>query len=251
MEEVTQEANVNVQKSLRQEMMIPFSIVLAGALIGAGLYFGGSQNAPVQPANIQVANNEQQAGDLTAKVNPVSDDDYIKGSRDADITIVEYSDFDCPFCSRFHTTMNNIVAKYDGEVAWVYRQRPIEQLHPNAVAVSLASECVGALGGNEAFWNFTDGYLDARGAGVRTPHGQLIPELVQATGVDVDAFTSCFENQEYIADIEADSKNALETGGTGTPWSILIGPSGKTYPINGAIPQQSIEQLIEIAKKEA
>ena len=94
------------------------------------------------------------------KMTPVSSDDHIKGSVEATVTIVEYSDFDCPFCTRFHGTMNNIVSKYSGDdVAWVYRHFPLEQLHPQAKAVAVASECVAKLGGNEAFWTFADGYL--------------------------------------------------------------------------------------------
>lgn len=94
------------------------------------------------------------------KILPLSEADHIKGSLDAQIKIVEYSDFDCPFCSRFHATMNTIVEKYDGsEVAWVYRHLPLEQLHPNAPAIAVASECVAKFGGNEAFWKFADGYL--------------------------------------------------------------------------------------------
>ena len=238
------------QNSLLKDLLIPISVVVAGVAIGAGLYFsGGNSTQPVvqQPAAGQPA---AQAADTTDKVAAVTADDHIKGDIDAPIMIVEYSDFDCPFCSRFHDVMNVVVEKYD-DVAWVYRQFPIEQLHPQAPAVAVASECVAELGGNDAFWSFADGYLAARGSGDNTAHDVLVPQLVVAAGVDEAAFTNCFESGEKVADIQADMNNAAETGGRGTPWSILIGPSGKTYPINGALPQQAVEQLIEIARQEA
>ena len=91
---------------------------------------------------------------------PVTDTDHVRGNIDAEIMIIEYSDFDCPFCGRFHESMQSVVDKYPGnEVAWVYRHFPLEQIHPNAPGVALASECVAELGGNDAFWTFADGYL--------------------------------------------------------------------------------------------
>lgn len=237
------------QNTLLKDLLIPISIVLAGVAIGAGLYFSGS--SATQPAAPTAANPAAQAqADNTDKVAPVTADDHMKGSPNADITIVEYSDFDCPFCSRFHDVMNQVVAKYDN-VAWVYRQFPLEQLHPQAPAVAVASECVAKIGGNDAFWVFTDSYFKARGAGDSTAHDILVPRLVGESGVSSAEFTACFESGEMVSAVQADMDNAVETGGRGTPWSIIIGPTGKTYPLNGALPQQAVEQLIEIALQEA
>ncbi len=94
-------------------------------------------------------------------VIPVSDSDHVRGNPDADVVIIEYSDFDCPFCTRFHETMKDVVADSDGRVAWVYRHFPLEQLHPQAAAVAVASECVADIGGDDAFWQFTDSYYSA------------------------------------------------------------------------------------------
>jgi protein-disulfide isomerase len=103
---------------------------------------------------------EADPGD-TDQVNPVTDADHVKGDRNAAIKVVEYSDFDCPFCGRFHDSMNSVVESND-DVAWVYRHFPLDQLHPQARAVAQAAECVAELGGNEAFWTFTDGYFAAK-----------------------------------------------------------------------------------------
>ena len=110
---------------------------------------------------IELARSEAGSGpdgSDTDQVTPVTSDDNIKGSPDAPIKIVEYSDFDCPFCSRFHASMNQVIENND-DVAWVYRHLPLDQLHPNARTVATISECVAELGGNDAFWTFTDGYL--------------------------------------------------------------------------------------------
>jgi len=235
--------------------LIPAAIVIAGAFVAIALYFGTPSSAPVavgtgsnQPA---VAQQPEPTGSTDA-VRPVTSEDHIKGNPDAPIKIVEYSDFECPFCKRFHDTMNEVMDKYgdSGEVAWVFRQFPLDQLHPvKARAVAVASECAAEQGGNDAFWKFTDGYFNVTLTNNRTDIETVIPQLVKETGLDQVAFQTCFESGKYDQHIEDDIANAVETGGRGTPWSVMIGPDGTTYPINGAQPLEAVEQLINIAKK--
>ena len=238
-----------VAQPLWKDLLVPGAIIIAGIAVGLGMYFsGGSSTAPIAAQPTPSAPTEQV--DRTGEVSPVTEEDHRKGSADADIVIVEYSDFACPFCSRFHDSMNDIVAN-NQDVAWVYRHFPLEQLHPQAEGVALASECVADLAGENAFWQFTDGYFAARGARDATPHDVLVPRLANEAGVTTAALQGCLESGKFATDVQADIDNAIATGGRGTPWSILIGPTGKTYPINGAVPTASIEQLIQIARDEA
>jgi protein-disulfide isomerase len=238
------------KKLLSNDFLIPVSIIIAGIFIGAGMYFNGF--SPKTESTTAVAVEPAKVTDKTSKINPVTADDHIKGSINAPIKIVEFSDFDCPFCSRHHGVMTAIAEKYSGdEVAMVYRQFPLEQLHPQSPAVAMASECVAEIGGNDAFWKFADAYFSARASGDKTKPDELIPRLVTSAGVGRQEFTECFESGRQKASVQEDMDDAIETGGQGTPWNIIIGPTGKTYPINGAQPQQVIEQLIEKAKQEA
>lgn len=94
---------------------------------------------------------------VTAEFTPVTEKDHIRGSLDAKVIIVEFSDYDCPFCKRFHNTMIEVFESYDeSEVAWVYRHFPLDQLHPEARTKAVASECIASLEGNDAFWAFSD-----------------------------------------------------------------------------------------------
>ena len=77
----------------------------------------------------------------------------------------------------------------------------------------------------------------------------LIPRLVEESGVDEASFTECFESGRVTERVQEDLDNAIATGGRGTPWSILIGPDGATYPINGAVPKQSVEQIIRASQE--
>jgi protein-disulfide isomerase len=238
------EKKSRVYATLIKDLSIPIAIIIAGAFIGAGFYFSSPANpSPTPNADVPSA----QANDTTNKVAPVTAEDHIKGSLDAKVKIVEYSDFECPFCKQFHESLNTIVSDYDEEeVAWVFRQFPLEQLHPvKAMAAAMASECAAELGGNDAFWAFTDGYFANTLTNNRTDIEVLIPKLVKETGVSQAEFQSCFDSNRHTDAINSDIQNAVDTGGRGTPWSVVIGPDGKTYPINGALPPQTVKQLID------
>jgi protein-disulfide isomerase len=236
------------------QFLIPAAILIAGLFVAGALYFSGTGSTPAPVVNngdIQPVAQAPEPTGSTDAVRPVDETDHIKGSPDAPIKIVEYSDFECPFCKRFHDTMNEVMDKYgdSGEVAWVFRQFPLEQLHPvKAQAVAVATECAAEQGGNDAFWKFADGYFDVTLTNNRTDIETVIPQLVQEIGLDQEAFQACFESGKYDDHIAADIQNAVDTGGRGTPWSVMIGPDGTTYPINGAQPLAAIEQLIGIAQ---
>lgn len=236
-----------------KDLLIPLSIVIAGLLVGTGLYLSGGPSTTV-PTPLAIQDKQQpEAVDTTNKIDPVTQEDHIKGNLSAPVKIVEYSDFECPFCKRHHETLKEVV-KTAGEdkVAWVFRQFPLEQLHPvKAMAAAMASECVGELGGNDAFWAFTDGYFAETLTNNRTDIETLIPKLVTDAGVNQQAFNECFESNRHQAAINADLTDATETGGRGTPWSIIIGPTGKTYPVNGAQPAAALQQMIDFAISDA
>lgn len=104
--------------------------------------------------------DEMLAGTAKSQANiaidPVTETDHYFGSKDAEIVIIEYSDLECPYCARFHTTMHQVVEDYGGKVAWVYRHLPLESIHPNAYNKALAAECIASLGNNDKYWKYID-----------------------------------------------------------------------------------------------
>ena len=94
------------------------------------------------------------------KMKPVSDGDHILGDKNASVKIVEFSDTECPFCKRFHTTMQQVVKDNNGQVAWVYRHFPLDQLHSKARKEAEATECAAEMGGSEKFWAYLNRIME-------------------------------------------------------------------------------------------
>lgn len=237
----------------KQKLTVPIAIIIAGALVAGAVIFtngNGSNSVAQAPTDNQGEQQVPQPSGSTDAVNPVTSEDHIKGNIDAPVKIVEYSDFECPFCKRFHDTMNQVMDEYgkDGQVAWVYRQFPLDQLHPvKARREAIASECAAELGGNDGFWQFSDRFFELTPSNNQTDLDTIIPQIVREIGLNESAFNECLDSGRYDDHIEEDIQNAVATGGRGTPWSVVIGPDGTTYPLNGAQPYEAIKQLIEIA----
>ena len=230
----------------KKDLLVPGAIVLAGAFICVGLFLGLSGGAKT-PSQVAQNGQAQQPADTTNKVAPVTEKDHYKGNLNAPVKIVEYSDFECPFCKQFHQTLDTVFEKNKDNVVWVFRQFPLEQLHKKATPVAMASECVAELGGNEAFWKFTNGYFEATLSNDRTDIDTVIPKLVASVGVDKAKFTECYESGRHQEVIDGHIANAIETGGRGTPWTIIIAPNGKTYAVNGSQSAATVQKTIDMA----
>lgn len=239
----------NKQQTIQKNALaMPIAVVIAGALIaGAVIYSSGKTPTTANVPQQQVA--AQQTGDLE-KMKPVSTNDHIRGNADAPVKIVEYSDFECPFCKRFHETMKQVIDEYgkDGKVAWVYRHFPLDQLHPvKARKEAVATECAAELGGNDAFWKYADRFFELTPSNNQTNIDVVLPQIAKEIGLDEAKFASCLASTKYDKHIEDEVQNAQATGGNGTPWSIVVGKNGKKYPLSGAQPYASVKQLIELA----
>lgn len=233
-------------ESKQNNFSIPIAIVMAGALIAGAVYFGANRTGTASTSQPQAV--AQETGDLE-QMKSITKDDHIRGDPDAPVKIVEYSDFECPFCKSFHPTMQQAMKEYDGKVAWVYRHFPLDQLHSKARKEAVASECANELGGNDAFWKYTDRFFELTPSNDQTNIDTVLPQIAEEIGLDGAKFASCLKSGKYDAHIEENVQNATATGGNGTPWSIVIAPSGKKYPLSGAQPYAAVKQLIDIALK--
>ena len=231
-------------KSKNSNMMIPGAIIVAGVIIaGAVMYSSGAtpQAGSGQAAAVRAGGGAQNG--VIENIKPVTEDDHIRGDFNAAVKIVEFSDLQCPFCQRFHATMKQVMENYEGEVAWIYRHFPLESIHARARGEAEGSECAAELGGNDAFWKFVDALFEAE------PNVSLadLPQIAESIGLDRAAFKTCVDDRRYKDAVQADLEDATNSGGTGTPYSIVIAKDGTKFVIPGALPYESIKKIIDAA----
>lgn len=240
----------NTSQFAKNNFTVPLAIIIAGALIAGAVYFSnkeGSGTAAIRQPKIAA---EDDGG--LENLKPISKEDHLRGNPDATVKIVEYSDMECPFCKRFHSTMQQAMNEYgrDGKVAWVYRHFPLDSIHSKARTEAMAVECAGELGGNTAFWAYLDRFFELTPSNNQTDIQKILPQIAVETGLEEMKFNSCLTSGKYGKHIQDELDNATATGGRGTPWSVIVAKNGKKYPLSGAQPYEAVKQMIELALKE-
>ena len=213
-------------------------ILLASCVFRGSCAFSGTNNvAPlVQGGNDVTDPNAVPQAEATA-VPVVTDDDHSRGPKDAAVTIVEYSDFECPFCGRFHPTLQQAMSEYEGKVRWVYRHFPLS-FHPNAQPAANASECAAEQG---KFWEFADNIYGNQ----EKINDAYYKTVVTSLGLNVSKWEDCYTTKKYDSKIQAQATSGGAAGVNGTPGSFIIGKDGKAIPIQGALPYESVKAAID------
>lgn len=238
----------------RSQMFLIGALIVAAFLIGSFytkvqyLEKGGPSTKVTTPTSPQATAPQQPAAAPSGKIKPVTDKDHIRGNKNAGLTLVEYSDLECPFCKRFHPTMQELMKTYEGKIRWVYRHFPLS-FHANAQKESEATECVAELGGNDAFWTYVDKMFEkttSNGTGFALD--QLGP-LAAEVGVDQSAFQTCLDSDKYAQLVKDQIADGTTGGVNGTPSTFLIDKDGKSQIIVGAQPTESFKTAIDAALK--
>jgi protein-disulfide isomerase len=221
-------------------------LIMLGLMSKGKLVFVGGGSAPLAVAPTG-ANQPVPAAPAIGTVRAVdTQKDHIRGNKNAKVTIITYTDLECPFCKRFHITMNAVMKTYSDKVRWVYRQMPLAQLHSQATQESLASECAGEQG---KFWEFVDIVFDATPSNDGLDLAKL-PDYAKQAGVrDIAKFNSCITNNTYGAKIQSDLADGESAGAQGTPYSVVIAADGTKTAVNGAQPQAAVEAALAAALK--
>jgi protein-disulfide isomerase len=257
--------------SLPSQTGLIIAIVLAAVLISGSLIFLGFELRQVSVTKITIDDAElaqkidvgiekyvqkeratlEKAHAKNAKhVRRVSSTrDHIYGNPNAKISLIEYSDFECPFCKRFHPTAKKLVDVSSGKVNWVYRHYPLAFHNPGAQKQAEASECANELGGNKAFWKYTDSiYERTKSNGDGFPLNNLVP-LAKEIGLDERKFQTCLESGKYMPRVKEDLIEGAQIGINGTPGNILLNNETGAVKLKlGAVPlatlQAGVEQLL-------
>lgn len=218
------------------------AIVIAGLFIAGAIFWGS--NRSVSPTNAQeIAAPQAPTREPSDGFRLPNESDHVRGNVDAKVSIVEFSDLECPFCARLHPTLTRIVEE-DNDVKWIYRHFPLSSIHSKALSAAVASECIAKLGNNDSFWKFADTVFADQGR----LGGSFYQEFARTLGIDVSAFNTCTKDKAIANEVQIDLDEVIKLGGRGTPFVAIVTASGELATFSGALPYEQIKSLINQAR---
>lgn len=223
---------VEINKStLKNGAIIVLAVLLVVSMFTGGFGIGKGDNITAKAVDVPA--KTQPGVDMEA----LMDDDAVKGDEDAPVTIVEFSDYECPFCARFYSqTYNQIKEDYidTGKVKLVFRDFPLG-FHKNAQKAAEAAECAGDQGmyyemHDKLFENGVEGGVDS------------FKVYASTLGLDTEQFNECLDSDKYEKEVKQDMSDGQKAGVTGTPAFFINGEK-----VVGAQPYSVFQEKIEAA----
>ena len=249
---MSQEFKNDMEKGTRKTSFflgLTSGIAVASVLSLVGLFvllfLQGGDNPSKNVVNEPTGNNNNGVVDNQiddepnvplANVPPITDADYPKGGDNAKVTMIEYSDFECPFCSRHNDTMKKIEAEYGDQIRIVFRHFPLS-FHPEAQKAAEASECAGEQG---KFWEMHDKIFDANTAGNMSV--AKWKEEAKNLGLNAGQFDECLDSGKYAKKVIDVMDAGAAAGVEGTPATFINGEL-----VSGAVPYDQLKGMIDAA----
>ena len=238
------ENTITFKRSHLYTVLLPLAFV-AGLTFGY-IFWGSDLSSQGNQPSVAAAPQQQDppgAPESAADAEPTpefrrydvpEDDDPVWGSQDAPITIIEFSDYECPYCRKWHVEVwPQLQETYGEQIRLVYRDFPLNNIHSNATPAAAAANCANE---QDMYWPFSDKLFEMKLDLGRTTYQTYAEEL----GLDLDAFNECLESGRYIEEVEADYEFAANLGIRSTPTFFING-----IPVVGAQPFEVFQTVIE------
>ncbi len=217
-------------------------VVVLAVFAFKGNLGGGSTGAAVAPSFGGAAPSPQAPSAGITDMKALADDDPFMGDKDAPVTVIEWSDYECPFCKRFWSdTLPQLKSQYidTGKVKLVYRDFPLS-FHQNAHIEAEAAECAKDQGGDTAYFKYHDEIFKrttSNGQGITVDQ---LPVIAKDIGLDVNKFNTCLNSGKFKSEVDKDISDGSAAGIQGTPGFVI---NGKL--ISGAQPFSVFKQVID------
>ena len=250
-------SKIFIKKSTFNGLILGLVLVIGIAAFFAGSYVTNLNSNQISEKDLEdaiaklelkILQNQLPTKQPQLPVKISTDNDPIIGDPNAPITIIEFSDFQCPFCARFHIqTLPLILEEYieQGKVKLVFRDFPIQSIHPNALPASIAAECANEQG---KFKEMHDTLFDNQNKWNNQDTDDALSLFSQyATNIQLEqeTFDSCLTNGKYIDEIKKDLDDGREYGVSGTP-GFFVGNDEIGYvELKGAQPFESFKKIID------
>ena len=201
-------------------------IVLGLILFGSGIAVGYTARDFVSQGGASTASN--------AELDASGKDDPSWGPADAKVTMVEFGDFECPYCRQWYATVyEKLQANYGTKIRFVFRDFPLTSIHPNAKPAAVAANCAGEQGRYWDYFNLL--YGDSRGLGTA-----MYQTYAKEVGLNLSSFTSCIKSGKYDKEISLDIQDGERMGVDGVPAFLIDGTL-----ISGLQPYETFQQAID------
>ncbi len=219
--------------------IIGLAIVL-GAVMNGKLATNGALAANVPSAPSPSAPTPPDPSAPSQPVKAVDEaTDHTLGPKNAKVTLIEYSDFQCPFCKRHEPTLQQLLQQFPKDVRLIYRHYPLRSIHQDAAKAAEASECATKLGGAGMFWKMHDKMFAGQEAGIGI---DALVGMAKSLGLDEARFKSCLTNGDTAARVQQDENSGNDAGVQGTPATFVNGRL-----VSGAVPFDQLKSIVQQA----
>jgi len=243
--ELVEEPEINTITFKRTHLyivLLPLAFV-AGLAFGYTLWGHSTPSDVPQPAVAVAPASEQQGQAAPQEVEPTpefrrydvpEDDDPVLGPDQAPITIIEFSDYECPYCRKWHVEVwPSLQAEYGDQIRLVYRDFPLSSIHSNATPAAAAANCARE---QDMYWEYNEMLFDMKLNLGKSTYVSYAEEL----GLDMDTFNDCLDSDRYLEEVMADYNYAANLGIRSTPTFFVNG-----IPVVGAQPFDVFKNLID------
>lgn len=232
---------IKKQDLWKYSTFVLIAVVVIGIIVFSGGPKSGSSNSGSSVTDTGAT--EQQGVNVRALIE---DNDPVHGDKNAEISIIEFSDFQCPFCARAHfgALADFRKSSYftNGEVNLVYKHFPLNSIHPQAQKSAEASLCAHE---QDVFWEYHDTLFEnqedwsSRGT-------SAMKEYAQQLGLDTGDFNNCLDGGKWASEVNKELAQATASGGRGTPFFVIVNTeTGQATSISGAYPWSEFEAAIQ------
>lgn len=198
---------------------------------------GQSRQSAIRDIAAKARASGQIVPAMTAPVEPraevAADGNAVFGNANAKVTIVEFADYQCPFCARMVPTLKEVIKKYDGKVNWVYRDFPLTDIHPEAVPAAVAANCAGQQG---KYYEMHHRLFEE----IRNLGSDLYTKLGTELGLDAARFSACLADPAQRDEVMKDQSVGIKLGVNGTPAYFINGRR-----ISGGVDMTELSRIID------
>lgn len=238
------ENKFDLKKIFFNQLLQLIAVLIIGFFLGSLITEHRLKNQKIFSANDEKESNLTY-DQVIKQLLLIEKNDHVRGNSQAKITLIEYSDFNCSYCQEFHLIIKQLLEKYPDKVKWVYRHYPLQKVHSDSIMIDSTAECVAKIGGEEAFWNFTDKLYEKMKNNSQSKSFDNLLIIAEDLNLNSNNIKECVETRRFDTLIKEKADLASRAGINVTPYSFISNDSQEVKILPGTIDLDNLSNLIE------